>query len=80
MSPEDRLRGRFKRLLDDAVKLARERGAADPQIYFECENGLVVTDGDHHAGNYGDPQARRDSITVSVGWPRADYSIDVGAW
>lgn len=77
MTPEDRLLRRFKRLLDDAVKLAIDRGAKDPQVYFECHEGLLVLDGPSHDDR---DHSRQDSVDVDVGWPDVDVDVDMGAW
>ncbi len=74
------LRRRWKRLLGDAVELALERGAKEPEVFVEGGSGLVVLDAARlpEDREYADRSA---VIVVDVGWPECPgVCMDCGAW
>ena len=79
---ERALRRRWQKLCEDAIELAREAGATEPNIYVEADGGFLVVDGDTHPndhgalnGGLGDTSRTR----VRIGWPRG-IKADCGAW
>jgi len=79
MTTEKRLEKRWQNLLRDCMKRAREMGAKDPQIYIECDSGLVVLDGSPHEDIGLSSVPRQDRILFELPWP-SDAMGDVGAW
>lgn len=70
------LERRWQKLCEDAVELAREQGATDPQLYFEAESGFYAIDGDSHSGRDLDERA---NVVFNLGWPLG-VKAGCGAW
>lgn len=74
---EASLARRFKAVMDDAVELARRRGAKDPFLFIEGTAGMVVLDG----APFPADGTERGEEKVWVGWGgEVDYGQDVGGW